>query len=525
MTDVISDPVLFAKDVLGVTVFEYQEPMVRSTAAWQVVTGGRRSGKTTVSQIKAAEIAMSRRGCQVLITSANESSVRRWISEFADMLAGSQLGRAATVDVESQKVTLGNGSEVIGVPPTARALRGYGRRVWGVIVDEASLCAPTVIADIRFVLLDHVNDGAQGILVGPPMCGHDHPFREMWEAGWTGGDPDINSHQWATTLNPGLDQDWLRGERNRLNSIVAMGELDGQWISDGLQFYPHALLSRAVADIEPPDPRHLAGPAQGILALDIGVVYDTSVIWCLYRAAGLRGLNPHHDPRKAVFIGWPFIFDPGTPLMDVVNTVVDCRAPFLHYSLDTIGAGAMPAQEIVRRVKTLRPVRNTRHGNRRSWWLKATNNATKMASHSLLRWLLENDQLILPRDPTMLRQFQGMRFEQTGRTSTIEAADPATHDDVPDAAALSMLAHTPEGSGRVICALQNFAGETATPESPVEQLDIDIVTTGSGLNVYQQPVLQSVRDGRISIPQGARPRTHHNDEHADLREQMQAALT
>ena len=62
-----------------------------------------------------------------------------------------------------------------------------------------------------------------------------------------------------------------------------------------------------------------------------------------------------------------------------------------------------------------------------------------MASHSLLRWLLENDQRILPRNPQMLRQFMEMRFEQSRRTATIENADASTHDDVPDAAALAML--------------------------------------------------------------------------------------
>jgi hypothetical protein len=503
--------------VLGVDVFAYQEPMVRSAAPWIVVTGGRRSGKTTASQIKAAQIAMSRRGCQVLVTSANEGSVRRWMSEFSDLLAVTALGRGAVVDVEALKVTMRNGSEVIGVPPTARALRGYGRRVWGVVVDEASLCASSVLADVRFVLADHVHEGAQGILVGPPMCSLDHPFRTLWDAGQQ-GDGDIESYQWATTLNPRLDADWLRRERDRLNTIVAMGELDGEWIEDGLQYYPHSLLNRAVADIEPPLPWELAGPARGILALDVGVVYDQSVLWMLYRAAGIRRLNPDHD--RPTFIGWPYIFAPATPLLDVVNTAVNCQAPFVHYSLDTIGVGSMPSQEIVRRVKG-RPMR---HGDRRVWWLKGTTNATKMASHGLLRWLLENDQLILPRDPTMIRQFTGMRFEQSGRSGTIEAADPATHDDVPDSAALSMLAHTPEGSGRVICGLQNLAGEKAVAESPVEDLDLPIVQTGGGLHVYQRPVLQSVTDQRVSVPAGAGPRQWRDPTYDAVREQVQAAL-
>jgi hypothetical protein len=517
MTDVIEDPVLFARKVLGVWVFDYQEPALRSRKPWVVVTGGRRSGKTTVSQIKAAHTVMTRRGCQVVVVSANESSTRRWMADFAAMLAGTELGRGAVIDVDAMRITFTNGSEVIGVPPTDRAIRGLGARVWEVVCDEASLCAPGVIQAIRFLLADHIHEGAQGVLTGPPMCARDHPFRELWDAG-TSGDPDVDSYKWPTTLNPKLDADWLRRERDRLNSITAMGELDGEWIEDGLQYYSHALLSRAVADIEPPLPWEVGVGARGILALDVGVVYDQSVIWMLYRAAGVRGLNPDHDGRP-VFIGWPFIFEPGTPLLEVSNRVVDCYAA-MHYAIDTLGVGAGPGQDVHRRIKG-RPMAK---GDKRVFWLKGTTNATKMAAHGQLRWLLENDQLIIPRNPTMLRQFQGMRFEYGGRGGSIEAADRATHDDAPSAAALSMLAYVPDGGSHVICGVQSLAAPGRIPEAHAEALDVPVVETGCGLRVYQRPVLQSVADMRITLPAGAGPATFRDSTHDGVREQFRAAL-
>jgi hypothetical protein len=519
MSDVTNDPVLFARKVLSRTVFDHQEPMVRSRKPYVVVTGGRRSGKTEGSMFKAAHTAMTRRGCQVVVTSANETSMRRWVSDFAALLAGTELGRGATVDAEAARIKFANGSEVVGVPPTDRAIRGLGARVWAVVCDEASLCAPSVIQAIRFLLADHIHEGAQAILTGPPMCALDHPFRELWDAGMA-GDPDVDPFQWPTALNPKLDHDWLLRERARLNSITAMGELDGQWIEDGLQFYTHALLNRAIADVQLPMPWEVPGNIFLILAADFGVVYDQSVIWMLARAPGIRDLNPEHDGRP-MFIGWPTIFDPGTKLLDVVNRIVSCQA-VLHYSLDSIGAGAMAVQEVERQVsqRPKLPERKTR-----MWWTRATTNAAKMASHGLLRWLLEDDRLIFPRDPMMIRQFTGMRFEYSGRGVAIEAADRSVHDDVPDAAALSMMPYVPHGGSHVICLTQDLASHGRVPESPVEPLDLPTVTTGSGLVVYARPPLQSVADMRVALPSGAGPAAAVPDaRHDALRERVRTIL-
>jgi hypothetical protein len=518
MSDIVTDVVTFARKVLGIDVHPYQVEMVQSRKPWIIATGGRRSGKSTVSQIKAAEIAFTHRGCQVVVTSANESSVRRWLADFADMATASALGRGAVVDVESMKVTLANGSEVLGIVPTARALRGLGRRVMGVVIDEASLCNASVIVDAQFLAADHVHEGAQIILVGPPMCAKDHPFRTLFDAGFSGGDPDVFACQWPTTLNPGLDADWLARERDRLPSIVAMAELDGRWIDDNILYYSRALMGGGVADIEPPLPWDVHG-VKGILAVDFGVTYDQSVIWMLYRAAGIRALNPEHDGRP-VFIGWPYLFDTGTPMLDVVNAVVKCTG-VMHYAPDPVGVGAMPAQEIERRVKATHKLGR---GESRVFWNQPTTGPRKMASHGCARWLLENDQFILPRNPTMLRQFYGMRFEHSSRGGTIENADRATHDDCPSAAALAMLPHAPNGGTQIVCAVQSLAARGRVPESYVEPLDLDVVETGNGLRVYQRPALQSVASTEVAIPHGAAPKQYVNTEYDHVREAVTASV-
>jgi len=59
---------------------------------------------------------------------------------------------------------------------------------------------------------------------------------------------------------------------------------------------------------------------------------------------------------------------------------------------------------------------------------------------------------VLPREPDLLRQLPGLKFEQGERGFTrIEADSPAVHDDVADAL---MLGAFPDSSrGKVVCGL------------------------------------------------------------------------
>jgi hypothetical protein len=516
--DVVGDAVEFAQRVLCRDPFPHTRGALRSRRPIVAIVGGRRSAKSDTSQIKALHVAFTRRGAQVLIIGPNELSVRRYLAETAALLEGSDFGRGAVLDLEAMLIRLANGSELIGLPPTAGRARGYGGRVWLVVWDECGHGPAATMADLRYVLIDHVAEGAQLWLLGSPWGGDQHPFKVTWEQG-VNGDPDVASYKWRTSENPLLPPGWLARERSRINAVEAAGELDGEWWADQSTFYPRALIDRATADIEMPDLAQLGGQARGIVSVDWGVSYDQSVAWVLYRLAGIKALNPDHDGRP-VFVGWPYIYDPGTPLVDVVEAVVACPANFHTYAAETNGVGAMPSQELVRRVKDARPLRR----EQRWWAMRATTRQSKMASHGAKRWLLERDQIVLGRIPQQHRQFTGMKLDTSGRVGTIEAGDAATHDDIVDAAAAAMLPHIPEGQARVVCAVQEMAGERGVAEAPVEELDLPVVQTGGGLRVYARPVLQSVADQKVTVPAGAGPKQWRDPEFDAAREQVQAAI-
>jgi hypothetical protein len=504
--------------VLKLDVFEHAREALLSLAPIVCIVGGRRSAKSHTSMVAAIMCAFTRRNAQVLVTGPNEASIRRYLSELAALLHGSDLARGSTVDTEAMLLRFTNGSEIIGVPPTPGRLRGYGSRVWMVVVDEAGYCPASVWEDVRYCLLDHQAEGASAWLIGSPWGGSEHFFHQTWRLGMD-GDEDVQSYQWRTSMNPLLSPGWEARERARINSLEAAQQLDGEWWSDQSQFYPASLMGANVASIEPPSLAELRGPARGILSLDWGVSFDQSVAFVLYRLAGTRALNPEADHRPR-FVGFPYVFEPGTPLVEVVDAVVGCPASFAYYAAETNGVGSMPSQELSRRIKARPP----RKGEKRRWNLQATTAQTKMASHAYMRWLLEQRQLVLPRDPQLLRQFQGMNLDTSGRTGSIEASDPATHDDIVDAAAMAMLPWVPTGAGRVVCMAQELASEKAVRETYVEPLDVPVVETGDGLKVYERPVLQSVADARFTLPAGAGPAVYRDTTYDGVREQVAAHL-
>jgi hypothetical protein len=69
--------------------------------------------------------------------------------------------RGAVVDEAALTITLANGSRIVGLAPTSGNLRGRGKGVFCVWIDEAGFCAESLIRDARYLILDHLEEGAQ----------------------------------------------------------------------------------------------------------------------------------------------------------------------------------------------------------------------------------------------------------------------------------------------------------------------------------------------------------------------------
>lgn len=242
------DPVHFAKHVLRIDLDPHQQEAVRSTKPNVVVAGGRRSGKSLMAQVKAIVVAASNRGVRVIVVSPNIEAARFWLRECAELLRLSVL-RDSVLNEETQSLVFSTLSEIVAIPATHGQLRGQGRSLRLVIVEEAGFQAAEVIRDVRYALLDNIEEGAQLWQVGSPWGGTDHPFRSSYERGLT-GDPDYASFQFKTADNPRLPKDFIERERARLAPSEAAAELDGVWSEAVGALFPRELLEAITVDLD-----------------------------------------------------------------------------------------------------------------------------------------------------------------------------------------------------------------------------------------------------------------------------------
>ncbi len=502
-SDPTVDRVAFAYRLLRVDVFDHQAEALRSKAPIIAAAGGRRSGKTATAQIAALHTGFVFEGCQVLVTGANLETAKRFIAECVEMLRQSDLASGAVEDETGLRLSLGNGSELLALPPTPGRIRGFGRRVMLVVVDEAGFAPGQVWRDARYVLLDNRAEGAQAWLVGSPWGEREHFFRDSWQRG-VDGDPDFAAFTWPTESNPLVPVEWIKRERARLNSLEAKAELDGEWVDSGIGLFPRDLLDACSAPVEFPDLDSLRGPARGLGGVDFGVTFDVSALAAIYRLPVATWNVDRDDPRPIFGLWVPRKWEPRTPLSEVAGDVLGAFAAWGIFTAEANGVGAMPTEIIgrdmgARQRKLARSEESGYQFNRHE-----TSAPRKARGYGALLGLMEQGRLVLPRDPSLLRQLAGLRFEQGRHGMThIEAADPGTHDDLADAAMLATGVHAPraDSQGRLRCALERAAEIIGEPRLPDGADDVLTVSTGGGLILPRLPYLAStVGADRLTAP-------------------------
>lgn len=318
-------------------------------------------------------------------------------------------------------------------------------------------------------------------------------------------------------------------------------EYEAQWSSDEAALFPRAVLERCSADLELPTLAALRGPARLLGGVDHGVSHDRAAFVAIARLP-VGGLNPDRDHGLPVFgvacfHAWPA----GEPLSAVVHEVAASPAAFAAVSSEMNGVGAGPTQELfgsqgrpgllgsrdpaaggaprpARVVLVEEDVRRNRPPQRRRSTREApapdrfstqrnavtTSAESKAFGYERLRWLADRGQLVLPREGELLRELAALRVElRPGGFERIEAG--AGHDDLCDA--LYLAAGPYRDRRRQQRSFLADLCDRPSPEADVEPIDVDVVATGSGLQVYRRPPLQSVGGVAVTLPVGAGRRT------------------
>jgi hypothetical protein len=495
--DPTADRVTFARRVLGIDPFAHTHEALRSTAPVIVGAGGRRSAKTTTSQIAAIATAFMHRDAIVLVTGPNADNVRRYVGEVAAMLRGSKVTAGVMADEQAMRITFPNGSQIIGLPPTAGQVRGYGRNVRMVVIDEAGFCAEGLWRDVRYALLDHHHEGAQAWLIGSPWG---EGF--FWQAHQRGadGDPDYFAFTWPTALNPNVSRDWIERERARINSYEAGPELDGIWRRSGNTLIPRALIDAAVSDHNAATIFTLPTPARFLLGVDWGVSYDSSAAVAIGRLP-VWVHNPDMAGRPVFGVAAVNVWPQGEQLRTVYSEIAAAPSLWEIVTAEINGVGAAASQELRHRLRERADLLARSEVVDAAYQYRynphTTSARSKATAYGYVLTLLEQGRLVLPRDPQLLRQLAGLRYDQGERGNvSIQAESAATHDDVADAL---MLATGPYAiDGRHTTALARYA-ESERPDAQVSE-DVPTVTTGGGLVLPRDPRWQSPGGSDIALP-------------------------
>jgi hypothetical protein len=115
--------------------------------------------------------------------------------------------------------------------------------------------------------------------------------------------------------------------------------------------FPLELIRRQSIDVELPDLASLTGPAALLGGVDWGATTDRSAVMAIARIPIARW-NASVEPTYPMFLAWPLRhFAPGTQLSKCVDEIVACEAPWHSLTVETVGLGQMPAQEVARRIR------------------------------------------------------------------------------------------------------------------------------------------------------------------------------
>ena len=489
MSDLRDDFPAFAR-ALGVDLWPHQVAAADADAFVTVIAAARRTGKTTLVELLAAWTCFRERDVRVVILSATQDASRRVTESIAGRLGSSRLTRGAVVDDHATRIRLANGSEIVSLPASQRQVRGYGRGVKLLVIDEAGFVTDELWRAAHYIALDERANGSRILLTGTPWGGAEAFFRQAFVAG-RDGDPDHSAHHWTYEVNPLLDRAYLERQRGRVSPAEYAAEVLGEWSDAAGALFPRDLLDAHTADVELPDLLAVAEPLRLPVGLDTGVSFDRSAAAAWARLP-VAALNPEREALP-VFVPVVKVWPLKTPILEPARELAARAARWSAITVETNGVGVGAYQHLSEQVRSLgrpRPVG-------RVWNPHATSAQSKAAGYGVLLALLERGQIVLPRHPDLLRQLAGLRFEQGERGMVrIGAEDAATHDDAADSVFLAAGPYRPEGSRTFRVVLQNLAASRVPDGDVPHASEREVIETAAGLRLFRRAVLQSPGDAR-----------------------------
>lgn len=240
------DPVLWAKERLRFERFDpwQEQALLAIDERYVLLNCTRQGGKSTVTSISVAHLAIYEPGSLQLVISPSLRQSIEMARKIRDMLA--RVPEIGKLPVDSKTdIQLGNGSRIVSLPSSAATIRGFSapRRI---VVDESAFVDDQVYEAVRPMLARSEN-GALWLL--------STPFGQrgfFWKEFTGRGNQNWKKFRVTALDCPGISREHLEAERQSRGDLFFRSEYMCEFVSvDGSLFDLEQVRRCITDDVEP----------------------------------------------------------------------------------------------------------------------------------------------------------------------------------------------------------------------------------------------------------------------------------
>jgi len=323
-----TDPALFARALVGLNPFPYQEKLLSDMSKRIVSCWGRQTGKTSTVAVKAVHYAYSNTNVTVLVASPSLRQSMIMFNRILGYIKASFILKKALAKKTQTVIQLLNGSAIVALPCSENLIRGYTANL--VICDEAAFMPEDVIVQVIFPTLS-ATDGSAIFLSTP--WGKDHFFYKAFT------DPDYSVHHVKSTECLLIKPEFLEEQKRNMTEEAYRSEYLAEFTESANSFFPQDLIRdcidaelELITDLEKPIPH-----AEYYAGTDFGKLNDHSAIAIIKRQnTQLKLVYVHEFPLK-------------TPYTNVIGHLVTANQKFHTFekvTVDQTGVGEPVLEEL-----------------------------------------------------------------------------------------------------------------------------------------------------------------------------------
>ena len=421
--ELLNDPVIFAKQLLGFTPTFYQEKLLRDMSKRIVVRMSRQAGKTTTIAVKAIWFAVTHPKTLTLIIAPSKRQSMIMMDRIQGFLMSlpSSLRRKLVYKMLRTVIYFKNGSQIVALPCSVHLLRGYTAHM--ILADEAAFFRDdeTIFYSVLYPMLS-TTDG--WLIVSSTPWGKNSVFYRMNQ------DPNFSKHvvTWRDVVKSGLiKKEFIDEMRKQLPVERFKMEFEAEFIEDEDAWLKQDLLAKAID----PDLEYVSFESQAkgtfYMGIDFGKHQDYSVI-TVVRKDNDEILRVVHVKRFPLETAYAAVIGYAKTLSERWKHIVKIYA-------DVTGVGDYIVEDMKRAGLNVEGIYFT------------TRVKEEMANY--MKSLFEQGKLKIPYDPELLAELNVEKFELT-KDGHIKFYHPqGTHDDRFWSLALAVYASKEEGAAIV----------------------------------------------------------------------------